>query len=85
MPDQRTEGWRRTSLRGLSLDDLAPASQSRCPSRRDNSYFCCVPLEEAVRDRDDWRRSLEKYFGQVVPVDADKFVALHYALFNTAR
>jgi len=80
MPDQRTEGWRRTSLRGLSLDDLAPASES-VSITPDNSYFA-VPLEEAVRDA-RLAPSLEKYFGQVVPVDADKFVAVHYALFNT--
>src|SRR6266536_1635591 len=24
MPDQRTEGWRRTSLRGLALDSIDP-------------------------------------------------------------
>jgi Fe-S cluster assembly protein SufD len=80
MPDQRTEGWRRTSLRGLSLDDLAPVSES-VSITPGNSFFA-VPLEEAVRDA-RLAPSLEKYFGQVVPVDADKFVALHYALFNT--
>jgi Fe-S cluster assembly protein SufD len=36
-----------------------------------------IPLEEAVRDP-----RVERYFGQVVPPDADKFVAFHYALFN---
>jgi Fe-S cluster assembly protein SufD len=28
MPDQRTEGWRRTSLRGLSLDGINPLSNA---------------------------------------------------------
>ena len=25
---------------------------------------------------------VQRYFGQIVPVDTDKFVALHYAFFN---
>jgi Fe-S cluster assembly protein SufD len=32
MPDQRTEGWRRTSLRGLSLEGLDPLPRTDTPS-----------------------------------------------------
>jgi Fe-S cluster assembly protein SufD len=79
MPDQRTEGWRRTNLRGLSLDGLAPTSESVCIKA--SAPAIALPLDEAVRDA-RLAPVMEKHFGQLVAFDADKFVALHYALFN---
>jgi Fe-S cluster assembly protein SufD len=81
MPDQRTEGWRRTSLRGLDLDAF-----QACPARVDvtvsgDTRGVVVGLEDAVQDA-RLSAQLERYFGQVVTPDVDKFVALHYAFFN---
>jgi Fe-S cluster assembly protein SufD len=106
MPDQRTEGWRRTSLSGLRLDGV-----SALPSVETPSVYVDDPLAEkaganffAFRNgmsmREDspdtgWVMDLqealhepllamriEEHFASVVPVDFDKFTALHYALFN---
>jgi Fe-S cluster assembly protein SufD len=106
MPDQRTEGWRRTSLSGLRLDGV-----SGMPSVETRSVYVDDPLAQkaganffAFRNgmsmREDspdtgWVMDLqealhepllavriEKHFAQVLPVDVDKFTALHYALFN---
>jgi Fe-S cluster assembly protein SufD len=81
MPDQRTEGWRRTSLRGLNLDAFQPG-----PARVDiavsgDASGVVVPVEDALHDT---RLSghLERHFSRVVAPDVDKFVALHYAFFN---
>jgi Fe-S cluster assembly protein SufD len=80
MPDQRTEGWRRTNLRDLSIDGLAPASEA--VSLSVDSPAIAVSLDEAVRDP-KLAPIVEKYFGQLVALDTDKFVALHYAWFNS--
>jgi Fe-S cluster assembly protein SufD len=82
LPDQRTEGWRRTSLRGLDVSTLDVASTRPTVSVRGDSGAYVVPLEDAVRDG-RLAPHVERHFGQVVPVDADKLVALHYAFFNT--
>jgi len=82
LPDQRTEGWRRTSLRGLDLATLdvlssRPQVSVRGPAER------VLTLEQALADPRLAQR-VRGLFGQLVPSDADKFVALHYALFNQA-
>src|SRR5438132_1652938 len=83
MPDQRTEGWRRTSLRGMpSLDSCGPLQAFAHVSVKGAPSGRVVPLEEAVRDT-ELGPKIQRSFGQIVPVDADKLVALHYALFNT--
>ena len=78
MPDQRTEGWRRTSLRGLDLAafdvSTAPSVSVRGPACTLEDALCDSRLEPLVR----------RHFAQVVDVESDKFVALHYALFNAA-
>ena len=82
LPDQRTEGWRRTSLRGLpDLTAVDPRSGAAHYSVRGDSRGLVLPLEDAVRDP-RFAPLVERYFGQVVPLDADRLVALHYALFN---
>ena len=80
MPDQRTEGWRRTSLRGLALENLVPVSES--VSVKAEGPAIAVALEQAVADP-RLGPLVEKYFGQVVAPDSDLFVAFHYAFFNT--
>ena len=80
MPDQRTEGWRRTNLRGLTLDGLAPTSEA--VSIKASAPAIALPLEQAVQDA-RLAPLVEQYFGQLVALDADKFVAFHYAFFNT--
>jgi Fe-S cluster assembly protein SufD len=79
MPDQRTEGWRRTNLRGLSFDRLVPMTEAVSISASEPAI--ALSLEQAVRDA-RLAPIVERYFGQVVALDADKFVALHYAFFN---
>ena len=77
MPDQRTEGWRRTSLRGLDLAQLDPLGSNIRVSVRGDSRGVVKPLEEAVHDP-----RVQRYFGQVVAPESDTFTALHYAFFN---
>ncbi len=79
MPDQRTEGWRRTNLRGLSFEALAPAPES--VSIKAAAPAFAVPLDEAVRDA-HLAPIVERYFSQLVALDGNKFVAFHYAFFN---
>jgi Fe-S cluster assembly protein SufD len=81
LPDQRTEGWRRTSLRGLSLDDVAPTSQ-RVTIKSTSSGPVAMSLEDALADP-RLGPVVERYFGQIVALDVDKLVAFHYAFFNT--
>jgi Fe-S cluster assembly protein SufD len=106
LPDQRTEGWRRTSLKGLPLDgfDPVPAIDTRSILADDAlaqkagaslfSYRNGMAMREDSLD-DGWVMDLqealqepllamriEKYFAKIVPPDADKFTALHYAFFN---
>src|SRR5579864_7332838 len=79
MPDQRTEGWRRTSLRGLDLSSLD------IPSARPSLAVSglALSLEDALHDS-RLEPLVRCHFAHVVDVEADKFVALHYALFNVA-
>jgi Fe-S cluster assembly protein SufD len=79
MPDQRTEGWRRTSLRGLDLASLDLVSAR--PSVSIQGPACS--LEEALRDP-GLEPVVRRHFAQLVDFETDKFVALHYALFNVA-
>jgi Fe-S cluster assembly protein SufD len=107
MPDQRTEGWRRTSLKGLStLDtfDPLPGLDTRSIVADDAlakkagaslfSYRNGMAMREDSLD-DGWVMDLqealqepllalriEKHFAKIVPPNADKFTALHYAFFN---
>jgi Fe-S cluster assembly protein SufD len=81
MPDQRTEGWRRTSLNGLPLADFQVLGQAR-PSV-DAPDGLVFDLWEALRDARLAER-LERHFGRVVLPAYDKFTALHYAFFNSA-
>jgi Fe-S cluster assembly protein SufD len=80
-PDQRTESWRRTSLRGLDLEHPDPLSGSVKLAVRGDSRGLVVPLEDAVRDP-RFAAQVQRYFGQVVVPESDKFTALHYAFFN---
>jgi Fe-S cluster assembly protein SufD len=81
LPDQRTEGWRRTSLRGLDLANVDLASTMPSVTVRGDSAGYALPLAEALRDP-RLAPKIERHFAQIVALDADKFVALHYALFN---
>jgi Fe-S cluster assembly protein SufD len=83
MPDQRTEGWRRTSLRGLSLDAINALRSQVDVKVHGDSRGIVIPLEDAVHDP-RFASRIERHFGQVVAVDVDKFVAFHYAFFNHA-
>jgi len=79
VPDQRTEGWRRTNLRGLSVESLSPAPES--VSITASTPAIAVPLDEAVHDA-RLAPIVERYFSRLVALDVDKFVAFHYAFFN---
>ena len=78
-PDNRTEGWRRTSLRGLTLDAAVAAESAPRVSLPGGAV--AMDLRDALADPGLAAR-IERHFGQVVPPDADKYVALHYAFFN---
>jgi Fe-S cluster assembly protein SufD len=80
-PDQRTESWRRTSLRGLDLEHPDPLSGSVKLAVQGDSRGMVVPLQDAVRDP-RFAAQIERHFGQVVVPESDKFTALHYAFFN---
>jgi Fe-S cluster assembly protein SufD len=106
VPDQRTEGWRRTSLRGLNLNgfDPLPAADARsmmldgAHAQQAGAHLFAyrngvamrqealdggwvMDLQEALQEPRLAMR-IEKHFSNVVPPDADKFTALHYAFFN---
>ena len=81
LPDQRTEGWRRTSLRGLELDASQPWAAEVDLQVSGDTRAVVVPIEDAVRDT-PLASVVERHFGQVVAPDVDKFVAFHYAFFN---
>ena len=83
LPDQRTEGWRRTSLRGLVLDDFDPLQLTQSPSITPENGWV-VDLQEALLDPRLAPR-LERHFGQIVVPESDKFTALHYAFFNVGN
>jgi len=72
MPDQRTEGWRRTSLSGLQLDGHAFTSAPTIAIQ--------APPGVEVRELD--AGVSESSFAKLVEIGADKFTALHYAFFN---
>jgi Fe-S cluster assembly protein SufD len=80
VPDQRTEGWRRTSLRGLDLDSFDPLQLPSSPSVAPENGWV-IELQEALQDPKLAGR-IEKHFGQMVVPESDKFTALHYAFFN---
>jgi Fe-S cluster assembly protein SufD len=71
VPDQRTEGWRRTSLSGLQLDGHDILTPPRLT----------IDAPDGVTV-DELQSVSESEFGKQVAVDADKFTALHYAFFN---
>ena len=106
LPDQRTEGWRRTSLRGLDLNmfDPLPPADTRPVTPDDNLaqlaganlfvYRNGMAMREDSLD-DGWVMDLQealqepllalriqKHFARLVPPEADRFTALHYAFFN---
>jgi Fe-S cluster assembly protein SufD len=81
MPDQRTEGWRRTSLRGLDLNRLDVLSGSAAVSVRGDTDGLVVTLEDAVRDP-RLASIVQQHLGQIAVPESDKFTALHYAFFN---
>jgi Fe-S cluster assembly protein SufD len=80
LPDQRTEGWRRTSLRGLDLNAFDPLELAAPPLIAPDSGWA-VDLHEALQDPRLAQR-IEKHFGKIVAPESDKFTALHYAFFN---
>jgi Fe-S cluster assembly protein SufD len=80
LPDQRTEGWRRTSLRGLALDGFDPLQLADTRQVMPDKGWV-IDLQQAVREPRLAAR-IEKHFGQIVPPESDKFTALHYAFFN---
>jgi Fe-S cluster assembly protein SufD len=86
VPDQRTEGWRRTSLRGLSLQTIDPIGVSDTPSVVPNAMLGTgagrvMDLRDALQEPLLAQR-IEKHFGKIVAPESDKFTALHYAFFN---
>jgi Fe-S cluster assembly protein SufD len=86
VPDQRTEGWRRTSLRGLSLQTIDPIGVSDTPSVVPNATLGTgagrvMDLRDALQEPLLAQR-IEKHFGKIVAPESDKFTALHYAFFN---
>lgn len=83
LPDQRTEGWRRTSLRGLDLDSFDPLQDPLAQSTVAADSAWVVDLQEALRDP-RFAPRIEQHFGQIVVPEFDKFAALHYAFFNAA-
>lgn len=80
MPDTHTEGWRRTSLRGLTLE-AAASTPSTAPTVSLPDGAIAIDIRDALADPRLAAR-VERHFGQVVAPETDKFVALHYALFN---
>ena len=83
-PDQRTEGWRRTNLRGLPLEGLNVASDTVRVSVSGGDAARVLSLEAALKDP-SLAATIERHFAHVVEPEVDKFVALHYALFNSAH
>jgi Fe-S cluster assembly protein SufD len=84
LPDQRTEGWRRTSLRGLPVEGLNVSSDAVRMSVSGGDAARVLPLDAALNDS-NIAAAIERHFAHVVDPDVDKFVALHYALFNSAH
>jgi Fe-S cluster assembly protein SufD len=82
LPDQRTEGWRRTSLRGLPLDAITPPGGPSDFEAQASGQLRVLELREALRDPALADR-VQQHLGNIVAHDANKFTALHYAFFNT--
>ena len=80
IPDQRTEGWRRTSLRGLDLSAFDPLGEWYAGVVAPEGATV-MDLREALQDA-VLARQVEKHFAKLVAPDVDKFTALHYAFFN---
>jgi Fe-S cluster assembly protein SufD len=70
LPDQRTEGWRRTSLSGLQLEGHDVLKQPR--------VSVDAPDGVEISELGAWESSV----GKLVDIESDKFTALHYALLN---
>jgi Fe-S cluster assembly protein SufD len=81
LPTQQTEGWRRTSLSGLRVNDLSPLDASVTRVQASDERVLVMDLAEASRDP-ALAEPLQRHFGQLVPADFDIFTALHYAFFN---
>jgi Fe-S cluster assembly protein SufD len=83
LPDQHTEGWRRTSLRGLPLGAFDPlaAPDLRAAVKVAAARAVVLDFADALADPIVAQR-LQRHLSTVVPVDFDKFTALHYAFFN---
>jgi Fe-S cluster assembly protein SufD len=73
LPNQRTEGWRRTSLSGLKLPETVPTDGPAATWQ--------APAGVSILPLDDPRA--EEHLGHIVPPDSDKFTVLHYALLNS--
>jgi Fe-S cluster assembly protein SufD len=81
LPTQQTEGWRRTSLRGLRLDGHTVLSPPPTEVGGAQPPARVLDLAEASRDPALAER-LRAHLGRLVPVDFDTFTALHYAFMN---
>jgi Fe-S cluster assembly protein SufD len=84
MPDQRTEGWRRTSLRGLPVDEVDPLGRGDVPSSWAIEHGRAVMDLRAALEDPRLSQRIQKHFGAVVTPESDKFTAMHYAFFNAA-
>jgi Fe-S cluster assembly protein SufD len=81
LPTQHTEGWRRTSLSGLRIDDLSPLDAPSVNVQASDQRVLVMDLAEASREP-ELAELLQRHFAQLVPADFDIFTALHYAFFN---
>jgi Fe-S cluster assembly protein SufD len=82
LPTQQTEGWRRTSLSGLRVNDLNPLDAPTTKVQASDERVLVMDLAEASRDP-ELGELLQRQFAQLVPADFDIFTALHYAFFNS--
>ncbi len=87
LPTMQTEGWRRTSLRGLDLEhqaafaDSAAELEAELPTDLANRGVVVHSLAEAIADPVLGAR-VREHLGQIVRPGEDKFTALHYAFLN---
>jgi Fe-S cluster assembly protein SufD len=91
LPDQHTEGWRRTSLRGLLSPPLPEGEggdtwvpegdHGAAAAAWERQGVVVRGLAEAARDPTLAER-VREHVGRVVVPDLDKFTALHYALLD---
>ncbi len=88
LPDERTEGWRRTSLAGLDLvrqaalpaPPLEPTPAPLSPELAARGVVA-MDLADAVRDAAMGPR-VREHLGQLIRPREDKLTALHYAFLN---